>query len=143
MKIEVELNKRFIITTVVIALILIGLVGVIAYNSAGVPSTFGHSVNEIEWSQNITNNVSAVGFCIVNATGKYCTTSWGGGQWGTSGTNIYYNTGNVSIGTASFTGAKLEVAGGPIKATGGLIIETRTSDPSPPALGQIWLRTDL
>jgi hypothetical protein len=32
---------------------------------------------------------------------------------------------------------------GVFKASGGLIIETRTSDPSSPAPGQIWLRTDL
>jgi len=52
------------------------------------------------------------------------------------------NGGNVGIGTAS-PGYKLEVTGGPIKATGGLIIETRTSDPASPVAGQIWLRTDL
>ena len=30
-----------------------------------------------------------------------------------------------------------------LKAAGGLIIETRTSDPASPVAGQIWLRTDL
>lgn len=30
-----------------------------------------------------------------------------------------------------------------INAEGGLVIETRTSDPSSPETGQIWLRTDL
>jgi len=52
------------------------------------------------------------------------------------------NGGNVGIGTAS-PGAKLEVQGGSIKATGGLIIEERTSDPASPATGQMWLRTDI
>lgn len=52
--------------------------------------------------------------------------------------------GNVGIGTGrADPAAKLEVQGGPIKATGGLIIETRTSDPPNPVTGQIWLRTDL
>jgi len=51
--------------------------------------------------------------------------------------------GNVGIGTTSPGTNKLEVQGGPIKATGGLIIETRTSDPSSPVTGRIWLRTDL
>jgi hypothetical protein len=50
--------------------------------------------------------------------------------------------GKVGIGTKN-PGTKLEVEGGPIKATGGLIIETRTSDPPSPITGQIWLRTDI
>ena len=50
--------------------------------------------------------------------------------------------GNVGIGTTS-PGAKLDVQGGPIRARGGLIIETRTSDPASPATGQMWLRTDF
>jgi len=53
------------------------------------------------------------------------------------------STGNVGIGTTDPGTNKLEVVGGPIKATDGLIIETRTDDPSSPAEGQIWLRTDL
>lgn len=51
-------------------------------------------------------------------------------------------TGNVGIGTGT-PSTKLEVVGGAIKATGGLIIETRTSDPASPVTGQIWLRTDI
>ena len=51
--------------------------------------------------------------------------------------------GNVGIGTTNPGTNRLEVVGGPIKATGGLIIETRTSDPASPVTGQIWLRTDL
>jgi len=50
--------------------------------------------------------------------------------------------GNVGIGTAK-PQTKLEVQGGAIKASGGLIVETRTSDPANPATGQVWLRTDI
>jgi hypothetical protein len=56
--------------------------------------------------------------------------------------DVIYNAGNVGIGTTSPGINKLEVVGGPIKATGGLIIETRTTDPASPATGQMWLRTD-
>jgi hypothetical protein len=53
------------------------------------------------------------------------------------------SSGNVGIGTTNPGTNRLEVQGGAIKATGGLIIETRTSDPPSPVTGQIWLRTDL
>lgn len=46
--------------------------------------------------------------------------------------------GFVGIGTVAPT-SKLEVVGGAIKATGGLIIETRGADPATPAVGQLWL----
>ncbi|OHA17414.1 MAG: hypothetical protein A2825_00965 [Candidatus Taylorbacteria bacterium RIFCSPHIGHO2_01_FULL_43_120] len=48
----------------------------------------------------------------------------------------------VGIGTAA-PETKLEVVGGPIKATGGLIIETRNDDPDSPETGRMWLRTDI
>ncbi len=56
--------------------------------------------------------------------------------------NVFAGTGSVGIGTPT-PATKLEVQGGAIKATGGLIIETRISDPSSPTTGQVWLRTDL
>ncbi len=53
---------------------------------------------------------------------------------------IVRDDGNVGIGVNPT--AALEV-GGLTKATGGLVIETRTSDPSGALPGQIWLRTDV
>ena len=44
----------------------------------------------------------------------------------------------VGIGTTN-PSVKFEVVGGAIKATGGLIVETRAADPPNPAVGQIWM----
>jgi hypothetical protein len=38
---------------------------------------------------------------------------------------------------------KAESVDGTVKASGGLTIETRTSDPTTPVTGQLWMRTDL
>lgn len=50
--------------------------------------------------------------------------------------------GSVGIGTLA-PSTKLEIQGGPTKTTGGLIIETRASDPAGPETGRMWLRTDI
>ena len=44
---------------------------------------------------------------------------WWSSQWTTSGSNIYYNSGNVGVGTTS-PSEKLVVGNGDILLTGGL-----------------------
>ena len=64
---------------------------------------------------------SSGGFCIAGD----CKTAWsqigGSSQWTTSGSNIYYNTGNTGLGTTS-PGYKLDVQGGQINSSGGFCI---------------------
>ena len=64
---------------------------------------------------------------------------------GLDGTGTTISTGNIGIGTAA-PSTRLEVAGGAIKATGGLIIQTCTvaaaDCPAAPVDGQMWLCTD-
>jgi hypothetical protein len=115
----------------------------------------GTPVNvELQANKNV-----AGGYASLDAFSKVPTTESYGGAPGGSDKQVQFNnsgsfagsslfnwdnTNNqLSIGTPTTPSASLEVTGGPIKATGGLIIETRTSDPASPVSGQIWLRTDL
>jgi len=110
MKIEVNIEKKYFFGLMVIGLVILGIVGVVAYNSAAVggnPAVFGHSVDEIDWTKIIQGNLSVNGtinaarFCI----GTNCITSWpmGGGVGGNlniiagSGILITQSNGNVTI----------------------------------------------
>ncbi|MCX6723898.1 MAG: hypothetical protein NT155_01840 [Candidatus Staskawiczbacteria bacterium] len=72
---------------------------------------------------------------------KFFTNS-GGGNTNLSEAMRITSSGNVGIGTTT-PSKKLEIVGGPTKTTGGLIIETTTSDPGAPETGRMWLRTDI
>jgi hypothetical protein len=62
-------------------------------------------------------------------------------QWSQGTGMLTYTGGKVGIGTAT-PATSLDVEGGVITAGGGLVIETRTSDPTTPSAGRMWLRTD-
>jgi len=68
--------------------------------------------------------------------------SFGIGRTSSASDFVIMQSGNVGVGTPNPV-AKLEVRGGPVKTTDGLIIETRTTDPTNPETGRIWLRTDI
>jgi hypothetical protein len=72
MRIEVNIQKKYFFGLLAIGLIIIGIVGVFAYNSGGPASVFGHSVEEIDWSRAVPGNITASGFCI----GAVCKTAW-------------------------------------------------------------------
>ncbi|MEI2338890.1 hypothetical protein FA002_02115 [Priestia megaterium] len=69
-------------------------------------------------------------------------------MWGTNGTTNKISLSRVVAQSTKLPGnAFLPKSGGtvdgPLTAKGGLTIETRTSDPASPNIGQIWLRSDL
>ena len=115
MKIEVNLEKRFVIISILIAIVIIGVAGVIAYNSeVNDPSIMGHSTDEMDWSKAINGNVTASGFCIGNDTTQSCISSWPSSSGGTAGVSkiiagsgiiISAQTGDVMINSTATGGS--------------------------------------
>lgn len=111
-----SLRKPFLYTFA-IALGLLCATGVLAWTgpSLGFPGGNANAPLNVSGSGQIKSGVLMAGglsapvFCI----GVSCITSWaaaGGTQWTINGSSIYYNGGNVGIGTAS-PGQKLDVNG--------------------------------
>lgn len=125
MQLTIKIEKRHLIFLAVIVC-LIFVVGVYAFNSVpSDPSVFGHDDSEIL-------NVSA---------SKVVPGQFGSGVY-TFPQNLIVN-GNAKIGVSNpaDNSTRLQVLGGPINASGGLIIEVRASDPPAGELykGRIWL----
>jgi hypothetical protein len=109
MKIEVNISKKYFFGILLIGLMVVGFVGVYAYNNAGtggVPSKMGHSVDEMDWSKKVNGSVTADGFCI----GSSCVTVWPSGGGGSA--NLI--AGNGIILTAEAGGTRINST-----ATGG------------------------
>jgi hypothetical protein len=83
-----------------------------AGGTVGIGTTSPNSAYKLD----VLGSVNASGLCF----GGDCKTAWsqvGGSQWTTSGTSVYYNTGNVGIGTASpASWRKLHVLGGNVES---------------------------
>jgi hypothetical protein len=83
---------------------------------------------------------------ISSADGDYewAAAGGGGGSPGGADTQIQYNNAGSFGGITGLTyNGTIITATIIINASGGLVIENRTSDPGSPVSGQIWLRTDL
>jgi hypothetical protein len=80
MRIEVNIEKKYFFGLLLIGLMVVGFVGVYAYNSAGtggVPSKMGHSVDEMDWSKRIAM-VNVTKICL----GNDCREVWPSGGGG-------------------------------------------------------------
>jgi hypothetical protein len=71
----------------------------------------GIGITNPAYKLDVSGQIHATGDICTDVGGGKCLSSAGGGsQWTTSGSNIYYNLGNVGIGTAN-PAQKLEVSG--------------------------------
>jgi len=133
-----KLTKKQKAMLIVSALVIVASYSFIATQVMGV--SFGGNINMGGFNIiNIGGNDGSLGYYVANR--NYVDSNL---NWALSGLNLYpkLTTYNVGIGTNDPAGMKLKVAGGPIEAAGGLIIQKITNAPEPTTVGSIWMCVD-
>jgi len=95
MVIQINFTNRATYNILVFLVVVLATVSVLAFNSGGPASTFGHSPEEMDWSQAITGTVTADAF--VGDGSGLTGLPGGGGLWTDEGGGIISYSGKVDI----------------------------------------------
>jgi len=111
MKLTINIEKRY--AYVILGFLIVTLGALLVYSYGGEqPNVVGHNIGEINWESGTIPTLNVTNICL----GTSCISSWptggdaGSSLWAQNGNNIYYNSGNVGIGTDT-PSQKLNVQG--------------------------------
>jgi len=131
---KINLTNRGFYTLIVLGILTLVGMGVLALTPGTAPNP-GHLLSEISPPSPCVSG-DVIGW---DGTNLICTTSSGGNLWTQSGSSIYYNNGNVGIGTTT-PRVKLEVQGN-ILASNAIGIGTPTPAATLDVRGDIYFLT--